>query len=326
MSKKTILFLTAVMSIGLTAWAGDDGGHNDKPLSCADLAKAKLHPPEDATSLTIDSTALVPADPGSGLPEYCLVQGHLDTEINFVMKLPTTWNSKLLMIGNFRFAGFIPYLDGGLYSQYATVGTDTGHSTDFPWGWDALQGRPDRIANFQYRAIHLVALSAKQIVKAFYAASPKHAYFQGCSSGGRQALLEASDHPDDFDGIIAGAPALPAGGFQLWDAKVLFPGGPDTGVLPWQKVALLSQLVLTKCDARDGVVDGIVDDPRDCNFSPKRDLPNAPTMWTGPIASPRHRSRRWIRFTRARRATERHRDPRFTSRASRAFPTGPIMA
>ena len=95
-------------------------------------------------------------------------------------------------------------------------------------------------------------------------------------------MLEVQKYPGDFDGVIAGAPALPNGGFQLWEMRALFPGGPDTGVLPSRKVALLSQLVLKKCDGLDGVGDGIVDDPRACNFSPEDDLPRCANDVDGP--------------------------------------------
>jgi hypothetical protein len=267
----------ALLSLTLLAPAGAlaDGVH-----SCGDLVTAEMRPPDDARNLTIDSAVVVAG--AAAVPEHCLVQGHLDTEINFVMKLPTAWNGKVLMRGNFAFAGYIPYLDDLLAMKYAVVGTDTGHSRGDTGGAEALLNRPDRIANFQYRAVHLVALTARQVAKTYYHSTPRHSYFTGCSGGGRQAMLEVQKYPDDFDGVIAGAPGLPNGGFRLWNMRALFPGGPATDVLPSPKVALLSQLVLEKCDGLDGMVDGIVDDPRACNFSPKDDLPRCVNDVDGP--------------------------------------------
>ncbi len=273
-STRKYVFLIVLTALALLT---PTGALADQVLSCADLVTAGLHPPADALSLTIDSAVVVAGT--ATLPEHCFVQGHLDTEINFEMRLPTAWNRKVLMLGNSAYAGSIPSWDDGVARQYAVVGTDTGHSG---WGAEALLNRPDRIANFQYRAVHLVALTAKRIAGTYYHSAPRHTYFTGCSRGGLQAMLEVQKYPDDFDGVIAGAPHLPNGGFQLWDMKALFPGGPDTGVLPWQKVALLSQIVLTKCDGLDGVIDGIVDDPRACNLSPRDDLPGCANNVDGP--------------------------------------------
>ncbi len=245
----------------------------DSNAQCQGVAVKKWNPPGDAKKLTIDSASLVPA--GNGLPEYCQVLGHLDTEINFILNLPSTWNHKIEMAGNSGFGADLASLD--LYSElannYATVGTDTGHSgspSDF-------LNRPDRISNYFYRSVHLTALTAKEIVKAYYGQSAQHAYFNGCSEGGTEGMREASSYPNDFDGIIAGAPKLPGhGGFREWIERADFPTGPSSGVIPYQKLPLLTQFVLQRCDAQDGLVDGIVSDPIKCNFSPLHDLPVCP--------------------------------------------------
>jgi len=161
----------------------------DAATACAALASASLALPSDATSLSIDSTVLVPAGT-AGLPEYCQVAGRLDTEINFLLLLPTAWNGKLLMSGNANTAGsfgsLLPSLSLGLARKYAVVGTDTGHNGPA----SVLLNRPDRIANFQYRAVHLVALAAKEAAAVYYSAPPAHAYFYSCSTGGRQASTQ----------------------------------------------------------------------------------------------------------------------------------------
>jgi hypothetical protein len=256
----------------------------DAAASCNGLISATLPLPADASSLTIDSAVLVAATPD--LPEHCQVNGHLDTEINFLMRLPTVWNRKVLMSGNSGFAGGFdtlnPALEDGLVRQYAVVGTDTGHDEGATGGAEALLDRPDRIANLQYRSVHLVALTAKEIVRAYYGGGPRHSYFEGCSRGGIQAMKEVQQYPDDFDGVIAGAPGFSSGGFRLWNSRALFPAGPSDGVLPPDKVSLLSSLVLKMCDRLDGVVDGIVDDPRRCAFSPKANLPRCKGDVDGP--------------------------------------------
>jgi feruloyl esterase len=248
--------------------------------ACQSLLKTTFPLPGDAASLTIDAVTLVPA--ASPLPEYCQVNGHLDTEIHFELQLPTTWNGKLLMSGNAGFAGsltvLIPPLHMGLARNYAMVATDTGHTG----GPESFLHRPDRVQNFQYRAVHLTALTAREIVQAYYQAAPAHAYFDSCSTGGGQAMLEAAKYPGDFDGIIAGAPQLANGGYPIWNAQQFFPGGPNVAVLPPQKVTLLSQIVLQKCDRLDGVIDGLVSNPVSCNFNPVTDLPRCPSSGDAP--------------------------------------------
>ncbi len=254
-------------------------------VSCTLLKSSVVVPPGDATSLIIDSTAMVPAR--VGFVEYCDVAGHLDTEIKFQLRLPTDWNGKFLMAGNGAFAGSFGTLIPGLNykltelpvswqkgpGHYAVAGTDGGYS-----GASSLMiKRPDRLANWQYRAVHLVAMTAKLLIKAYYGTAPSRSYMNSCSGGGRQALIEATRYPEDFDGIIAAAPGSQnAGDFQIWVSRALFPNGPAAGLIPTYKVRLLSKKVLEKCDALDGIPDGLVNDPVQCNFSPVADLPRCP--------------------------------------------------
>jgi hypothetical protein len=254
----------------------------DVATRCQRLLATSFAAPGDASSLVIDSTTVVAAT--ADVPEYCQVIGHLDSEVNFVLKMPSTWNDKLMMEGNSGFAGepldyLASVLDWDVANNYAALATDTGHSG----GPEQLLNRPDRIANLMYRSVHIVSLAAKEIVTAYYSAVPRHSYFEGCSRGGTQAMDEASRYPGDFDGLVAGAPNLPSGGFRLWNSRALFPSGPQAGgVITSDKVALLSSLVLKKCDSMDGRVDGIVSDPRACNFSPIRDLPRCQNNVDGP--------------------------------------------
>jgi hypothetical protein len=219
-------------------------------------------------STTITSKVVIPA--GGGLPEYCRVQGHVDTEITFELRLPTTaWNRKLYHAGGGGFVGFIPNLGPALSRGYAVVGTDTGHvgappapALDGSWALNRL----DRQLNWGHRAIHVVTLAAKQIATAAYGEAPQYSYFEGCSNGGRQAAMEAQRYPTDFDGIVAGAPALDITGLMLgfnWNAQAL-----QGAALPPGKLAVIANTVLMQCDGKDGLLDGIVENPRRCKFDP----------------------------------------------------------
>ncbi len=218
-------------------------------------------------STTISSATVVPA--GGGLPEYCRVRGHVDTEISFELRLPTTtWNGKFYHAGGGGFVGSIPTSATALGRGYAVVGTDTGHVgtgvAAFDGSW-ALN-RPDRQLNWAHRGIHVVTVAAKQIVTAAFGKAPQFSYFEGCSNGGRQAAMEAQRYPTDFHGIIAGAPALDITGLMIgfnWDAQAI-----HTAPIPPAKLTTIANAVVAQCDAKDGLVDGLVDNPRRCGFDP----------------------------------------------------------
>ena len=218
-------------------------------------------------STTITAVALIPS--GGGLPEYCRVQGHVDTEIDFEIRLPTVWNGKFYFGGNPGFAGTIPAypaISSALGRGYATAVTDTGHQATQNDGSWALNN-PERQINFFYRAIHVVTVAAKQIVEAYYGHVPGLSYFQGCSNGGRQALIEAQRYPTDFNGIIAESPVLDQMGALLgysWKAQAA-----QMTTVPMGKVSILANAVLQECDAKDGLQDGLISDPRRCRFDPQ---------------------------------------------------------
>jgi feruloyl esterase len=180
------------------------------------------------------------------------------------------WNGKFRGQGNGGFAGEINYraLALAIAQGYASAATDTGHTgreTDATW---AL-GHPDKIIDFAYRAIHEMTTLGKATVKAFYGDGPKHSYFANCSNGGRQALMEAQRYPEDYDGILAGAPAnywTHLLSSALWDAQAttLDPHS----YIPSSKIPAIADAVLAACDAKDGLKDGILNDPRQCYFEP----------------------------------------------------------
>src|SRR5437660_1452873 len=180
------------------------------------------------------------------------------------------WNGKLQGQGNGGFAGEIGYrqLGTAVYQGYATVSTDTGHcagGTDASW---AL-GHPEKLTDFGYRGIHEMTRVAKVVVQAFYGKDPRHSYFAGCSNGGRQALMEAQRFPEDYDGILAGAPA------NFWThllTKALADAQATTldaaSYIPPSKLPAIARAVNAACDAQDGVTDGVLNDPRQCHFDP----------------------------------------------------------
>ena len=248
---------------------------------------------ESLTSLPLSSAAVVLAEPvaaggftpggGSGiagepmrdLPAFCRVAAKLrpssDSEINVEVWLPAAWNGKYLAVGNGGWAGSINYtaMAEGLRRGFATSSTDTGHASDVTNASFAL-GHLEKLIDYAYRSEHEMTLKAKAIIQTFYGEAPKYSYWSGCSGGGKQALEEAQRFPTDYDGIIAGAPAnrmvhLHAGWIRL--SQVVHKS--EDSYIPPQKYALIHQAVLAACDALDGVVDGLIENPKRCNFDPQ---------------------------------------------------------
>ncbi|HEX2964403.1 MAG TPA: tannase/feruloyl esterase family alpha/beta hydrolase [Syntrophorhabdaceae bacterium] len=249
-------------------------------LICADLATAApdcnglLHARIHKGSIT--DTLIVSATGSS--PEYCKVTGKLYPEVGFELRLPTTgWNKKLLHVGGGGLCGSIPTNSGNdaLNRGYAVVGTDAGHSPYVPlpgggddgsWAYDNPQGEVD----FAYRAVHIVTVAAKQLVKEFYGRGPKYSYFRGCSTGGRQALMEAHQFAGDFEGIIAGDPHPYFAGYSVvldgWYDTVNYDAALGQNTLTTDKVEVLRKAVYSTCDDIDGLKDSVIDDPRRCDF------------------------------------------------------------
>jgi feruloyl esterase len=149
---------------------------------------------------------------------------------------------------------------------YAAASTNTGHRGNSP---AFIPGHPEKVTDFAWRAIHEMTNAAKAITAAYYGNGPRHAYFNGCSTGGRQALTEAQRFPQDYDGIIAGAPAnytTRLQGMQIWTAQAAHKD--EAAYIPPEKYALLHRAVLEACDALDGVKDGVLEDPTRCHFDP----------------------------------------------------------
>ena len=201
-------------------------------------------------------------------PRHCQVDGHTATpgnEVNFRLGLPERWNGKYYFVGVGGLGGTIGRLDKGLERGYASASTDTGHKSDDPdWG----KNRAKEI-DYGHRGTHVTAVAGKELTASFYGKAPAHAYFDGCSNGGRQALMEVQRYPTDFDGIIAGDPATGTpmqAGRALVFQKLL--AGPES-YLTIEKVEALSKASVEACDAVDGLKDGLVSDPRRCTFKPE---------------------------------------------------------
>ncbi len=209
------------------------------------------------------------------VPAFCRVAGLMkptsDSSIRFEVWMPAAgWNEKFLGAGNGGFAGSIDYnsMGGDLKRGYATAGTDTGHEAD---GVDASWAfkHPEKVIDFGYRAVHETAEVAKSLIKSFYTRPPQHSYFDACSDGGREALMEAQRFPDDYDGILAGAPAnfwthMLAGGVDV--ARAIY--GNPAAYISSVKLPAITAAVLAACDAQDGAKDGFVNDPPKCQFDP----------------------------------------------------------
>ena len=263
-------------------------------LACCLLAPAMVHAQracENLTALTLADTTItdakeVPAGPmklmkvsilpspaSVDLPEFCKVLGTIkpvpDSEIRFEIWMPVSgWNGRFLQMGNAGFNGpVLPlFLTRGLEEHFAVAGTNNGHQE---MGGSFAIGHPEKVTDFAYRAVHLTAERAKDVIKAFYGRSQQHAYFNGCSEGGREALMEAQRYPEDFDGIISGDPGhfwnhlFFAG---IWDSRA-FQDDPAS-YLPPAKVELVQKAILSACDELDGVKEGIISDPQRCHFDP----------------------------------------------------------
>ena len=209
------------------------------------------------------------AQPPAMIPAHCRVQLVLkpssDSLINMEMWLPPAeaWNGKFMGVGNGGFAGSIQGLGGdmpqALRLGYATAGTDTGHQEQ---GGAWAIGHPEKMIDFGYRSTHEMTVKAKQIVKAFYDRSAQYSYFKGCSTGGRQALMEAQRFPDDYDGIIAGS--LANRHIHMWTAGIArsidLSRNPDRAISQ-EQAALVNNLVMNTCDT---LKEGFLNNPRAC--------------------------------------------------------------
>ncbi len=235
------------------------------PGDCSSLTTLKL--PEIRIT---DATAIAAASQGVIRAAHCRVNGVIGTEIKFTLLLPDEWNGKFFMGGGGGFVGSVQNTAATTVNQgYATVGTDTGHQgggVDASWAYNNLERR----VNFGYLAVHRTAETAKAIIARYYGSDATRSYFTGCSRGGGQAFMEAQRYPLDFDGIIAGAPAYDWTGIGaqfIRNAQILFPDPKNlTPMFTLDELKMVESRIVEACDAKDGVRDGILNDPRQCAF------------------------------------------------------------
>jgi len=276
LSSASLLLFASAVTAPMPARADN---RNQRPMACADLVQLSL--PDAVVRSAVEVSAgpfpfgnLNPtctSDIASPqLPAFCRVMGTIAPQINFEVWLPLEgWNGKFQAFGNHGFAGNIDYSDLGpeLVKGYAIASTDTGHlaSQQPPLWMQNMQ----QIVDYGSRGVHEMTVKSKAITKAFYGKAPKFSYFNGCSTGGKEGLMEAQRHPEDYDGINVGGSANFAQIHNrvqyVWNGQVTFGKGTP---LAGATLTLINNAAVAACDALDGVVDGVIDDPRACPFQP----------------------------------------------------------
>ena len=290
---RTTITLAIAISAALSACNRTEPANSASPASAASKAAATAAPRacESLAALTLPNTTISAAEtvaagafkspvpafgPGADfakLPAFCRVQGSIkptsDSDIRFEVWLPTEgWNGKFMQTGNGAAAGSIVYasLADALAHGYAAANTDTGHQGaggDFGWA----VGHPEKLTDYAYRAVHELTVVGKAVTGARYGKEPERSYWNGCSTGGRQGLKEAQRYPEDYDAILAGAPAnnwSALMGFSVSVQRNLM--GPES--LGVAKLGVLTAAALAACDARDGVADRVIGAPKLCTFDP----------------------------------------------------------
>jgi feruloyl esterase len=262
MPKRALALAAAIV----LAACGSDTDFAPSPVACSALSGMFI-----AGAQITSATVVAPA---GGLPEYCSVSATAEAALNFELRMPTRWGGKVLFIGGAGFDGVILTPDtlrvgaSVLSRGYATIATDSGHSgSPFDASW-ALNN-PNAVENFAYLAWHRVLQPARAIIEAHYAAPIRRTYFEGGSSGGREALIAAQRWPDDFDGVIARAPALSFVALMLTANRVAqqMYASAEAWVSP-AALNAFSQAVLESCDALDGLADGMVGNVDACRVDP----------------------------------------------------------
>ena len=268
-----ILALAAVPVPPQTALPGKGAPPGDAAAACAALKDTDFSTTPDAPSLIVSA---VPQKATAEMPELCLVNGRIAPTIGYRMWLPlATWNGKFAQTGCGGRCGDI--LDDGcqivVSRGYACLAADLGHKGTFYddlWAIDNVAGDID----FGFRATHVANITGRVVTEAFYKVKPKYVYYFGASTGGRQGLVEAQRFPADFNGIVAGEPAMgrpgserPETGPALHDSvAALNPGGKP--LLTPDEVMMVHAAAVSRCDLDDNAADGLISNPRRCSFSP----------------------------------------------------------
>ncbi|UUX95001.1 tannase/feruloyl esterase family alpha/beta hydrolase [Aquabacterium sp. J223] len=285
----TRTFVAALGSGLLLAACG--GGDDDRRVVQHDVACTALPTTFQGTVDAVRITSATEVAATATVPAYCDVRGTIKGNVKFAVHLPKAWNGRYQMVGNGGKAGTIsfPAMVTAVQQGYASASTDTGHDAAVPaqsgarFGYDAEFGDEMEI-DFGYRAVNLTARATKEIVNAHYPRDLAYAYWNGCSTGGRQGLMEAQRFPEDFDGYVVGAPVYDYTRQQLSAPALLqhlYKNGIAGGsALPPAKRDLIGNIVYNGnggnyagCDALDGVQDGQIRNPLKCNFDPAVHVP-----------------------------------------------------
>src|SRR5262245_47435464 len=250
---------------------------NTKPaINCADLMSLRLAETTIIAAEEIPAGTYTPqgSPPLRNLPAFCRVALTVAPQIRIELWMPKdTWNERYRGEGGGGYAGSISYggLASGIRAGYATASTDTGHPAS-DGGRFALNGdgtlNTQLILDFSQRSLHEMALKAKALINEYYGKAPKYSYWNGCSTGGRQGLMAVQRFPEEYDGLVIGAPAINWDRFipsELWPQVVMKAlGAPISNA----KLNAVTNAAIAVCDAGDGVADGVINDPRKCNYEP----------------------------------------------------------
>ena len=281
---KTLIVIVCAM-LAMVALGPSKGFSAGPCMECQDLKGMNFGP-----GVKITSAEVLPKMEGTGVfgpysldVEQCDVRGTIWPAQGFNVKLPTGtgWNNRLYVIGNGIAAGQISeeFMIPGLAQGFATAGTDTGHQGEMV-DWSFGNNPPDnsnphfqeKLIDYCDESIHETTTLAKKIIETYYGNAPAYSYYVGCSTGGRQGLIEAQRYPTDFDGILFGAPVHHLAEIMIrgiWEGQQMI--GP--GAINLAKLPLLAKAVMDKCDSIDGLADGLIDDPLRCTFDARTDLP-----------------------------------------------------
>jgi feruloyl esterase len=244
--------------------------------ACADLAKPRCRRRRSRSQARVPGDFRppgAPQQPGSQpmkVPAMCRSRAQSSgDQLEVWLPEGASWNGRFQAVGGGGLAGIISYpaMGEAVRNGYASSSTDTGHvASDNEWLLDR-----QRIIDYGYRAIHEMTVKAKSVIEAHYGRAPEYAYFNGCSTGGRQGLMTAQRFPDDYDGIVSGAPVFRFTNLhmgQLWTAHATLK--KPSAQLTREDLTRVGEAAVAQCDAHDGVKDGIIADPRTCNFDPTK--------------------------------------------------------
>ena len=230
----------------------------------------KCIPCEKLISLKLPDVKIISSEEVTIGSSHCRLLGIIGKEIRFELLLPNDWNGIFIMGGGGGFVGSIQNAArSSVNNGYTTSGTDTGHEGKNVLSADWAFNNMERQLNFGHLAIHRTAEVSKAIIGSYYGDYPKYCYFMGCSRGGGQAMMEAQRYPDDFDGIVAAAPAFNwtaiAAEF-VQNTQAVYPGKLTGAVISREHLRILQEAVLKQCDSIDGIKDNILNNPGKCKF------------------------------------------------------------